>query len=221
MMRKILLLCLFTCLGLGAFAQKYKVVMETTQGRIEMMLYDKTPLHRDNFVELVKKGFYDGLLFHRVIPEFMIQGGDPESKNAKPGQRLGSGNIGERIPAEFRYEYFHKRGALAAARDNNPEKASSSCQFYIVQGKKYSAEQLANLEQQRGKKIPDTQKKVYETEGGTPFLDGEYTVFGEVTKGMDVVEKIINAERDNADRPKVDQKIKSVKVKKKFLGLFW
>jgi cyclophilin family peptidyl-prolyl cis-trans isomerase len=221
-MKRLLTLCIAIALALPVFAQKYKVIMNTNQGKIEMELYDNTPLHRDNFIKLAKKKFYDGLLFHRVIPEFMIQGGDPKSKNAKPGEMLGSGTGGgERIPAEFKYEHFHKRGALAAARDNNPNKASSDCQFYIVVGKKYSPEQLANLEQQRGTKIADAHKKVYESEGGTPFLDGEYTVFGQVTKGMEVVDKIVNAPRNGADRPNVDQKINSVKVKKKFLGRFW
>lgn len=220
-MKRILLLSFIIAFAPMAFAQKYKVIMTTDQGKIEMILYDKTPLHRDNFVALAKKKFYDGLLFHRVIPDFMIQGGDPDSKNAKPGQMLGSGDIGKRIPAEFRYEYYHKRGALAAARDNNPDKSSSGSQFYIVQGKKYSAEQLNNMEQQRGKKMAETHKKVYETEGGTPFLDGEYTVYGEVTKGMEVVDKISAMERDGSDRPKTDQHIRSVKIKKKFLGRFW
>lgn len=220
-MKRILLLSLLIAFAPIAFAQKYKVIMTTDQGKIELMLYDKTPLHRDNFIALANKKFYDGLLFHRVIPSFMIQGGDPDSRNAKPGQTLGAGDSGERIPAEFRYEYYHKRGALAAARDNNPNKSSSGCQFYIVQGKKYSAEQLSNLEQQKGKKMAETHKKMYETEGGTPFLDGEYTVFGEVTKGMEVVDKITTTERDQADRPKTDQHIKTVRIKKKFLGRFW
>ncbi len=220
-MKRILLLSLMIAFAPIAFAQKYKVIMNTDQGKIEMILYDKTPLHRDNFVALAKKKFYDGLLFHRVIPSFMIQGGDPDSKNAKPGQTLGAGDTGKRIPAEFRYEYYHKRGALAAARDNNPDKASSGCQFYIVQGKKYTAEQLASMEQQKGKKMAETHKKDYENMGGTPFLDGDYTVFGEVTKGMEVVDKITAMERDQFDRPKTDQHIKSVKVKKKFLGKFW
>lgn len=208
-------------LGYAGFSQKYKVIMKTDHGTIEAILYDKTPLHQKNFVKLAKKKFYNGLLFHRVIQDFMIQGGDPDSRNAKAGVVLGGGDTGEKIPAEFRYEYYHKRGALAAARDGNPEKASSGCQFYIVQGKKYTADQLKKMEQQSEKSMAETHKRVYETEGGTPFLDGEYTVFGEVTKGMDVVDKIAAEKKDPRDRPLKDQHIISVKVKKKFLGRFW
>lgn len=194
--------------------------MQTDQGVIEGILYNNTPLHSDNFRKLAKKGFYNGLLFHRVIPDFMIQGGDPDSKNAKDGQQLGDGDVGYRIPAEFKYEYFHKRGALAAARDDNPKKESSGCQFYIVDGKTYTEADLKKVEQRFDRKIPDTQKQIYKSVGGAPFLDGNYTVFGEVTSGMDVVEKIVNQKRNSSDRPQVDQHIKSVKIKKKFLG-FW
>lgn len=220
-MKRILLLGILMLWTTLTYAQKYKVIMKTDQGTIEAILYDNTPLHRNNFVKLAKKKFYDGLLFHRVISSFMIQGGDPNSRDAKPGAMLGSGEYGERIPAEFKYENFHKRGALAAARDENPKKASSGCQFYIVQGKKYTAEKLNAMEEERERKMPDSQKKVYETIGGTPFLDGKYTVFGEVTKGMDVVDKIIVEKKDANDRPLVDQHIISVRVKKKFLGKFW
>lgn len=220
-MRKIVILSLLLSLTFGAFAQKYKFIMKTDQGTIEGILYNKTPQHRANFIALAKKGYYDGLLFHRVIPNFMIQGGDPDSRNAKPGAMLGNGGPATRIPAEFVYEYYHKRGALAAARDNNPDKASSGSQFYIVEGKKYTAADLAKMEIDGGKKIADAHKKMYETQGGTPFLDGNYTVFGEVTKGMDAVDKIVNQKRDRADRPEMDQHIISVKIKKKFLGLFW
>ena len=220
-MKNIRLTLLLLLITGAAFAQKHKFIMNTDQGVIEGILYDKTPLHSANFKKLAKQGFFNGLLFHRVIPDFMIQGGDPDSKNAKPGQQLGEGDVGYRIPAEFKYEYFHKRGALAAARDDNPKKESSGCQFYIVDGKTYTDADLQKVEKRFDRKIPDVQKQVYKTVGGAPFLDGNYTVFGEVTKGMEVVEKIVNQKRDKNDRPLEDQRIKSVKVKKKFLGIWW
>lgn len=221
-MKRILFLAAFVGLSsIAAVAQKYKAIIKTDAGTIEAILYKNTPLHTKNFIKLAKSHFYEGLLFHRVIPNFMIQGGDPKSKDAKAGEMLGDGDVGYKIPAEFRYEYFHKKGALAAARDNNPEKASSGCQFYIVDGKKYTDEELSQIEKRNDKKIPDAQKEVYKKVGGTPFLDGGYTVFGEVTKGMDVVEKIVNQPRNKADRPNKDQHIQSVKIRKKFLGIWW
>ncbi len=220
-MKRIVSIGMLALMTSPAIAQKYKFIMKTDAGTIEGILYDKTPLHSKNFVKLSKSGFYNGLLFHRVIPNFMIQGGDPNSRNAKPDIMLGDGDTGKKIPAEFKYEYFHKRGALAAARDNNPEKASSGCQFYIVEGKKYTEAELTGMEKAREMKIPDTHKKVYESVGGTPFLDGNYTVFGEVTKGMDAVDKIVNSPRNRNDRPNKDQHIISVKIKKKFLGIYW
>jgi peptidyl-prolyl cis-trans isomerase B (cyclophilin B) len=180
---------------------KFEIV--TDFGTMKGFLYNETPKHRDNFVKLVKQGFYNGTLFHRVIPQFMIQGGDPDSKTAKPGQALGGGDAGYTVPAEFVPSLIHKKGALAAARmgDNvNPQKASSGCQFYIVEGKKYPAAQLPG-------KYTDEQKKIYETIGGTPFLDGGYTVYGEITEGLDVIDKIANVERDQNDRPKKDIKM--------------
>jgi peptidyl-prolyl cis-trans isomerase B (cyclophilin B) len=179
----------------------------TNYGTMMIRLYDSTPLHRDNFIKLVKGGFYDSLLFHRVIDGFMIQGGDPESKNAPDSVQLGAGEAsGDRIPAEFNKNYFHKKGALAAARDDNPQKASSNCQFYIVQGKPYSDTALNMLECQIRNDNPvfnftDQQRKTYNTVGGTPFLDQNYTVFGEVVKGLDVVDKISKLPRDANDRP--------------------
>lgn len=179
----------------------------TNYGNIVIKLYDSTPLHRDNFIKLVKEGFYDSLLFHRVIDSFMIQGGDPESKNAPDSVQLGAGEApGNRIPAEFNKNYFHKKGALAAARDDNPEKMSSNCQFYIVQGKPYNDTALNMMECQirsdnPGFSFTDGQRKVYNTVGGAPFLDGNYTVFGEVVKGLDVVDKIATLPRDGNDRP--------------------
>ena len=179
----------------------------TNYGNMVIRLYDSTPLHRDNFIKLVKEGFYDSLLFHRVIDSFMIQGGDPESKNAPDSAQLGAGEApGDRIPAEFNKNYFHKKGALAAARDDNPQKASSNCQFYIVQGKSYSDTVLNMLECQIRNDNPafyftDQQRKVYKTLGGTPFLDQNYTVFGEVVKGLEIVDKIATLPRDANDRP--------------------
>jgi len=221
MKRILLLAALMSSATFAAIAQKYKAIIKTDAGTIEAFLYNNTPQHTKNFVKLAKSHFYEGVLFHRVIPDFMIQSGDPNSKKTKAGEMLGDGDVGYKVPAEFRYEYFHKRGALAAARDNNPEKASSGCQFYIVDGKKYTDAELDQIEKRNNKKIPDAQRKIYKTIGGTPFLDGNYTVFGEVTKGMDVVEKIVNQPRNQADRPNKDQHIQSVKIKKKWLGIWW
>jgi cyclophilin family peptidyl-prolyl cis-trans isomerase len=197
-------------------AQSTKVLMKTTMGDITLMLYDDTPIHKDNFIKLVKEHFYDGLLFHRVIPQFMIQAGDPTSKDAKPGQQLGSGNPGYTLPAEFRPGHWHMKGALAAARLNdqaNPTKASSGSQFYIVVGKPWSLNDLSAMERQgMHPKFTEEQKKVYTSEGGYPPLDYQYTVFGEVVKGMDVVEKISKVPRNSANRPNEDVKILSVSV---------
>lgn len=244
------------------------VEIQTSLGNIEIALYNETPKHRDNFIKLVKEGYYNGTLFHRVINEFMIQAGDGNSKNAKPDQMLGSGGPGYNIDAEIVYpQYFHKKGALAAARQAdqvNPEKKSSGSQFYIVTGKAYSPEQLAQMDGQmdmmrkqnifqsyvneRKEEImalqakSDTvalnalqkeliakteaeaaknpggmtaaQKEAYSTVGGTPHLDGQYTVFGEVVSGMDVVEKIEKAETGRGDRPKTDIKVIDMKIVK-------
>lgn len=218
-MKKLLLTLVSTLLIMSAYAQKNKVIITTEYGKITMVLYDNTPKHRDNFMKLVKDKFYDSTLFHRVIPQFMIQGGDPESKNAKVGDMLGNGDVGYRVDAEINDKNYHKYGALAAARDNNPEKASSGCQFYISVGKQFTDEQLDQLSQRSGRKFTPVQRTMYKTKGGTPHLDGNYTVFGEVIDGMDVVEKIINEPRDSMDRPKKD--IRMIKVrKKKFLGIF-
>lgn len=218
---------LFLVLGLfcslAAAAQSKKVKIETDYGPITVMLYDNTPLHRDNMLKLAKEKFYDSLLFHRIIPGFVIQGGDPTSKRAAAGAALGEGERkGEgRIPAEIRDEYFHKRGALAMARDNNPEKASSNCQFYIVVGKKLTEDQLDNAQKRAGRKIPAEHRVVYKNAGGVPHLDGAYTVFGEVVDGMEVVDKIAAEPRDAMDRPNKDVRMKKVRVvKKKFLGIF-
>src|SRR5574343_785265 len=162
------------------------VEMKTTMGTMVLKLYNETPLHRDNFIKNIKENQYDSVLFHRVIKSFMIQGGDPTSKNAAPGAMLGSGEIAgvSRIPAEFNPALYHKKGALAAARDGNPEKASSNCQFYIVQGKTFSDLDLNRMEQYNGWKYTTEQRDMYKTVGGTPHLDNNYTVFGELVSGM-------------------------------------
>ena len=190
-MRKIafLTLILFCMTNLTNMAQtnptavkQVKFVIHTDYGDMKGVLYNETPKHRDNFIKLAKAGFYDGLLFHRVIKDFMIQGGDPLSKNAKPGQALGMGDNGYTIPAEFNAKLTHKRGALAAARTENPQKASSGCQFYIVHPEK-----------------------------GAHFLDMNYTVYGEVTEGLDVIDKIAAVQKDGSDRPLKDIKM-TVKI---------
>ncbi|WP_308553869.1 peptidylprolyl isomerase [uncultured Mediterranea sp.] len=250
-------------------SEETKLKIETTAGDIVVKLYNETPQHRDNFIKLAENGTYEGTLFHRVIKDFMIQAGDPDSKNASKGQMLGAGDVGYTIPAEFVYpKYFHKKGALSAARqgDNvNPQKASSGCQFYIVTGKVYSDSALLSMEQQMNQmrfnnlfntlaskhakdiykmrkagdqeglmNLQDTliaqvekqlagqpefhftpeQVKAYTTVGGTPHLDGEYTVFGEVLEGMDVVDKIQRVKTDRNDRPEEDVKIIKVEVLK-------
>lgn len=184
---------------------KTKVKITTDMGVIVVRLYDATPKHRDNFIKLVQEGFYDSLLFHRIIQGFMIQGGDPLSKNAPAGTMLGMGG-GEmdRIPAEFNKTLIHKKGALAAARDGNPEKASSACQFYIVQGQPIPNEQLNMIAQQKGISYTAAQRKIYTQLGGTPFLDMDYTVFGEVVSGLEVVDKIAASAKDGSDRPLKD-----------------
>ena len=244
------------------------VDITTSLGDIKVLLYGDTPKHRDNFVKLVDEGFYNGVLFHRVINEFMIQAGDPESKNAPAGKMLGSGDPGYTLEAEFVYpKHFHKRGALAAARtgdDMNPERRSSGSQFYIVTGKAYNESQLAQMEKQMAMmqkqeifnklveehrdsvmamrrnrdqaglqklqeelvaiteqkaaenpaKMTPEQRQAYSTIGGTPHLDGSYTVFGEVIEGMDVVDKIQNVETGAADRPVEDVKIIKMSIEK-------
>ncbi|WP_316802363.1 peptidylprolyl isomerase [Pedobacter nototheniae] len=217
MKRLLLLLCTFSVLS--AFAAKPKnqyVRIKTQYGECIVKLYNETPLHRDNFIKLTKSGFYNGTLFHRVIKDFMIQGGDPDSKTAKPDSLLGNGDVGYTIPAEFRDSLFHKKGTLAAARDNNPEKASSGCQFYLVQGKVFTDEQLNNLEEKRLKfKIPEWQRQVYKTIGGTPHLDRNYTVYGEIVVGLDMVDKIAALTTDGNNRPKEDVKMEISLLKKR------
>ncbi len=245
-----------------------QVRMQTNLGTITLKLYNETPLHRDNFIKLVKDGQYEGLLFHRVINEFMIQGGDVTSKNAPLNKQLGAGDLGYTVPAEFVYpRYFHKRGALCAARtgdDSNPEKASSASQFYIVTGKVYSEGEIKQLEKQKesrlkqaifnrlqnenkttimqyyksgdedslaimrdtliGKteietekrkeetKLTAQQREAYTTVGGVPFLDNEYTVYGEVTEGIEIVDKIQKVKTNSSDRPLENIIIESMQI---------
>lgn len=213
----LLFFLLFTSIiTLGAKPKHKYVRLKTNKGECIIMLYNQTPKHRDNFLKLTKEGFYNGILFHRVIKDFMIQGGDPDSKLAKPGQALGEGELGYRVDAEFRDSLFHKKGVLAAARDNNPEKASSSTQFYLVQGKKLTTEQLDELEKTRlkGFKIPEGQRTIYKTVGGTPRLDHSYTVYGEVIKGLELIDIIAAVKTSEADRPVEDIKMEISIVKK-------
>ncbi len=243
------------------------VEINTDLGKMVVLLYNETPLHRDNFIKLVEQKFYDSLLFHRIIKGFMIQGGDPTSKNADSSAMLGNGDVGYKIPAEIVSGLWHKRGALAAARDNNPEKASSGCQFYIVDGQKFKREQLAQAMNQknlnRKQKIfydliqkdsinatisafqtakdkdgltkyietlkpsvdalyiqsggdfiyDEPQVETYETIGGAPHLDGDYTVFGELVEGYDVLDKIANVDKGSSDRP-----LQNIRMKMRMLN---
>ncbi len=216
-MKKIFLICLGLMLAIGTntFAQKKKKSMEkavtdtlieiiTDYGTMKLKLYKETPLHRANFMKLVSEGFYDSLLFHRVIKGFMIQGGDPQSKDAAPGKMLGSGDVGYKIPAELIDTLYHKKGVLAAARDGNPEKASSGCQFYIVQGKPMTEAEITQAEQRIGFTMSEKQKSDYMTVGGSPWLDRNYTVFGEIVEGLDVIDKIAAVKTLPGDRPETD-----------------
>lgn len=218
-MYKILFLFFFLSANLtyAAKPKAYYVRIKSAYGESIIRLYNETPKHRDNFVKLVKSGFYNGTLYHRVIKNFMIQGGDPDSKRAKPGELLGNGGLGYTVPAEFNSELFHKRGVLAAARDENPQKASSSTQFYLVQGKVHTDNELNKIEQMRlqGRKIPQTQREVYKTLGGSPHLDQNYTVFGEIVKGIEQVNSVASLKTDTADRPLNDVSVKITLLKKK------
>ena len=233
-MQKLLLLIAAVWLVMMAAAQppdiklkkkdrKRDVELITTKGTILLRLSDSTPVHRDNFLRLVKSHFYDSVLFHRVIQNFMIQAGDPKSKQAAAGQPLGNGGLGYTLPAEFRATLFHKKGVLAAAREGdgvNPEKRSSATQFYIVQGKTFTDAGLDSVETYRlkGRKIPSDQRALYKTIGGTPHLDQNYTVFGEVIKGLNVVDSIAAVPTSKAadrDRPIADVRIVKARLVKR------
>jgi len=251
---------MFSCRNTAPKHAGMLVKIKTDYGDMIVRLYDETPLHRDNFIKLAENGFYNGLLFHRVIKNFMIQGGDPDSKDAPPGKRLGNGDTGYTLPPEIKPDLFHKKGALAAAREPdqvNPEKRSSGSQFYLVEGKIFTPGELDTLEQQINRnrardisrkvllqhqeeltrlsqnsdqftkrmveireeadneiskmpsyKIDEEQRRIYTTLGGYPSLDMNYTVFGEVVEGLDVIDKIAAVETDQYDRPKKDIKMK-------------
>lgn len=192
-----------------------RVLISTNKGDIVVALYDKTPQHRDNFIKLVRDGFYDGLLFHRVISGFMIQTGDPLSRDAVPGEPLGTGGPGYTIPAEIISGLFHHKGALAAARQGdqaNPERRSSGSQFYIVQGRVWAESELAQMEQARGINFSEEQLETYTTIGGTPHLDDAYTVFGYVAEGLDVIDRIAGVETGQRDRPVEDVSIVRMEI---------
>lgn len=207
-----LLLTTVIAISISAHAQKNKVKIETEYGNIVLMLYDNTPLNTNNMVKMAREHFYDSTLFHRCIPQFMIQGGDPESKQAKPGQALGNGGLGTTIPAEINDVAYHKRGAVGVARDQTPDKSGSSCQFYLVSGKQFTDAEIDNMSKRTGRNYTPAQREMYKTQGGTPHLDGNYTVFGEVIEGMDVVDKIAAEPRDSNDRPNKDIRMLSVRV---------
>ncbi len=207
--------------SVSAKKHPYKIKIVTDSGTIELVLYNNTPLNRDNMLKLAKQHAYDSLLFHRVIPKFMIQGGDPTSKYAKLSEHLGSGGLDYTVPAEINDTDFHKRGALGVARDGNKEKAGSSSQFYIVTGKTFTDDELDKITARSHHTWTKEQREIYKTEGGAPHLDGDYTVFGEVTKGMDVVDKISLVPREPGDRPKKDIRIIKLRIKKRHRFLFF
>lgn len=206
--------------------QRAEVTLQTTKGKIVLALYNQTPLHRDNFLQKVSEGYYDGILFHRIINQFMIQSGDSASRSVSPSDYFPSEKDDTtRIPAEFLFpELFHRRGVLAAAREGdevNPERASSNSQFYIVWGKFFSPKEMREMQEKvNDRENPDTRVTfpqsvidAYEIDGGTPHLDGNYTVFGEVIKGLDVVGNIQDVKTDSLDRP-----IKDVRIKKAWIS---
>lgn len=213
----LLLLAIHAAATAQAVGDTAEVLLETTAGDIRIKLYNETPQHRDNFLKLVKKHLYDSVLFHRTIPKFMIQTGDPFSKKAQPGDAVGGGTLDYTIPAEIRMPaLYHKRGAVAAARegdDVNPEHRSDACQFYIVWGNTHSSAALEAQQERLDTLFGDSVKfspeaiNAYRKVGGTPHLDGTYTVFGEVVEGLGVVEKIQAVETDDYDRPLYDVRI--------------
>lgn len=224
-MRKLLSLLLLA-VTLAANAQdtlRHEVVIETTMGNITVALSNETPLHRDNFLRLVRKGYYDGTLFHRVIKDFMAQAGDSTTRHAQPGTAIGGYSPRYTIPAEIRFpSLFHKRGALAAARegdDVNPTHASSSAQFYLVWGYQFGDRGLDRMQQRLDEQTDSTVRltpevrQAYKTVGGSPHLDGQYTVFGEVTEGLDVLERLQAVPTDDRARPIEDVRILRMTVK--------
>ena len=183
------------------------IKIETSKGTMVIKLYNETPAHRDNMIKLIKEGFYKDQLFHRVIKDFMIQGGDPHSVGAEKGQRLGIGGPGYTVPAEFNETLIHKKGALAAARQGdaaNPEKASSGSQFYLVQGRVLKPEELDILSQRGAASFTEESTEIYTSLGGTPHLDGSYTVFGEVIEGLEIIDIIASMPCDAYNRPLED-----------------
>ncbi len=207
-MKKLLLIgfiaLLFSCERDHTYAE-----IVTDYGVMKVMLYNNTPKHRDNFIKLAKEGFYNDLLFHRVIKEFMLQGGDPDSKNAPPDRLLGQGGPGYDLDAEI--ESPHIKGALSAARlgdEVNPERKSSGSQFFIVDGRTFSDAELNEIEQRFNIQFTEEQRQFYKEEGGAPFLDGQYTVFGQVVEGLDVIDKIAEVQTDNTNRPMRDIRMK-------------
>ena len=215
----LLLIGILSSFHLQAQEVETLVLIDTDMGKIKVKLFNDTPQHRDNFIKNVKEHRYDGLLFHRVIKQFMVQGGDINSKDAPIEQHLGDGDPGYTIPAEIVYpKYFHKRGMLCAARtsdDENPERASSGTQFYIVTGKFYTEMELDKMEKAENRTFTPEERQAYMLEGGAPHLDNKYTVFGEVIKGMKVVDKIQFVETNEEDRPLKNIKIKTMAIVKK------
>ena len=214
-------LLLFFCANISA-QERAEVMLETTEGNIRIALFNETPQHRDNFMKLVRMQFYDSLLIHRVIKDFMIQGGDLTSRNAKPGQLLGAGELDYTIEPEFRLpRIYHRRGVIAAARESdkvNPERRSGAAQFYIVWGKIYDDRMITKVQERLDSatngqvKLTSEMIETYKTVGGTPHLDGQYTVFGEVTEGLDVVDHIQKMATDKNDRPTKDVRILGVRI---------
>lgn len=201
--------CMMCCMACNTGEKFTYAEVETDFGTMKLKLYNDTPLHRDNFIKLANEGFYDGLLFHRIIDGFMIQGGDPDSKEATPQQPLGAGGLGYLVDAEL--GHLHYKGALAAARTGgpgNPEKKSSSCQFYIVDGKPVSGAELDNFARSKKITYTDAQRQKYKEVGGAPFLDMDYTVYGEVVEGLDIIDKIAAVQTASANRPVEDVRMK-------------
>lgn len=189
---------------------KIRLIIETNLGKIRIRLYNNTPLNSGNMLRLALLNYYNGTMFHRCIPNFMIQGGDPESKNATPGQALGRGGLEYTVPAEINKQNFHRRGALGVARGQTPDKSGSACQFYIVTGRVFTNTELSHISRMTGINFTDEQLDVYTTIGGAPHLDGNYTVFGEVEEELEIIDKISHVARDNNDRPLEDVIIKSI-----------